>query len=307
MPHQATRHVHVGELPCHLDGRWLALDEARVPVLDRGFMFGDGIYEVVPVYRRRLFRFDEHMLRLERSLAAVRIPNPHGRDGWLALMRELVERVAEAGGGDEQLLYLQITRGVTPRVHGMPMGLKPTVFLMSTPHHPPGPEQRHRGASCITHADFRWSRGDIKSTSLLGNVMARQLAMDAGADETILLREMPHGGVTVSEGSSSNVWIVLEGALIGVPPSGHTLAGIRLELLQSLCEEAGIACHLRPIGEAELYAADEILISSAGRELLPVTRLDGEPVGHGAGRGKPGPVYARLHEAYEQAKLEQSI
>jgi D-alanine transaminase len=136
-------------------------------------------------------------------------------------------------------------------------------------------------------------------------VMARQLAVDREADETLLLRETPQGTV-VTEGASSNVWIVLEGALIGVQPSFHTLAGVRIELLRELCEDLGIACHLRPIGEAELYAADEILLSSAGREVLPVTRLDGEAVGHGAGRGKPGPVFARLHQAYQRAKLEQS-
>jgi D-alanine transaminase len=294
------------DLPCYLNGLWLPLNQAQVSVLDRGFIFGDGIYEVVPVYARRLFRFDEHMARLERSLQAVRIDNPHPRETWLALMRELVSRVADAGQGDEQMIYLQVTRGVAARAHAMPAGLAPTVFMMSQAHEPPGAEVRHRGVACISHPDFRWARGDIKSTSLMGNVMARQLAVDHDADETILLRETPHGTV-VSEGSSSNVWIVLEGALIGVPPSAHTLAGVRIELLRELCDEEGIACHLRPIGEAELYAADEILLSSAGREILPVTRLDGEAVGHGAGRGKPGPVYARLHEAYLRARQEQSI
>jgi D-alanine transaminase len=302
---QANPHA-LPDLPCHLNGRWLPLDQAQVSVLDRGFIFGDGIYEVVPVYGGRLFRFDEHMERLERSLHAVRIANPCSREDWLALMREQVRRVAEHGGGGEQLLYLQITRGVAPRAHPMPAGLTPTVFMMSQPHEPPAAELRHRGVACISHHDFRWERGDIKSTSLLGNVMARQLAVDHDAAETILLRDTPHGTV-VSEGSSSNVWVVLEGALIGVTPSAHTLAGVRIELLRELCLDQGIACNLRPVAEAELYAADEILLSSAGREILPVTRLDGEAVGHGAGRGKPGPVYARLHDAYQRAKQEQSI
>jgi D-alanine transaminase len=302
-------HANPSALPglsCYLNGQWLPIEQAQVSVLDRGFVFGDGIYEVVPVYGGRLFRFDEHMERLERSLHAVRIANPCSREDWLALMRQLVERVSAASGSSEQLLYLQITRGVAPRAHPMPAGITPTVFMMSQPHDAPGAELRHRGVSCISHHDFRWERGDIKSISLLGNVMARQLAVDHDADETILLRDTPHGPV-VSEGSSSNVWIVLEGALIGVPPSAHTLAGVRIELLRELCEDEGIACHMRPIAEAELYAADEILLSSAGRELLPVTRLDGESVGHGAGRGKPGPVYARLHEAYQRAKREQSL
>lgn len=296
----------ISDVPCHLNGEWLALDRARVSVLDRGFIFGDGVYEVVPVYGRRLFRIDEHLARLAHSLAAVRIADPHPRETWLALMHELAERVAAHTGADDQLLYLQVTRGVAPRAHPMPPGLTPTVFLMSQPHAAPSAEVRRRGLACITQHDFRWSRGDIKSTSLLGSVMARQLAVDREADETLLLRETPQGTV-VSEGASSNVWIVLEGALIGVQPSFHTLAGVRIELLRELCEDLGVACHLRPIGEAELYAADEILLSSAGREVLPVTRLDGEAVGHGAGRGKPGPVYAQLHEAYQRAKLEQSV
>jgi len=294
------------DTPCHLNGRWLPLDQAQVSVLDRGFIFGDGVYEVIPVYAARLFRFDEHLARLERSLAEVRIPNPHGREGWLALLRELIARVLAHTGQGDQLAYVQVTRGVAPRSHPMPSGLAPTVFLMSQPHHPPSPEQRREGLSCVTARDFRWERGDIKSTSLLGGVLARQIAADQGADETILLRESGHG-LTVTEGSTSNVWAVLDGALIGVPPSPHTLAGIRIELLRELCEEEGIACSLRPIAESELTIADEVLITSAGRELLPVTRLDGQPVGHGALRGKPGPVYARLHAAYERAKREQSI
>ena len=275
-------------------------------VLDRGFLFGDGVYEVLPVYGGRLFRFDEHLARLSHSLAAVRIPDPHDRDTWLALLRELVERVRAHTGQADQLAYVQITRGAAPRAHPMPPGLTPTVFLMSQPHQPPGADQRREGVACVTARDFRWERADIKSTSLLGAVMARQIAVDHGAAETLLLRESGHG-LVVTEGSSSNVWAVLEGALVGVPPSQHTLAGVRIELLRELCEEEGIACHLRPIAESELTAVDEILISSAGRELLSVTRLDGEPVGHGALRGKPGPVYARLHAAYERAKREQSL
>jgi D-alanine transaminase len=294
------------DMPCYLNGRWLPLDQAQVSVLDRGFLFGDGVYEVLPVYGGRLFRFDEHLARLAHSLAAVRIPDPHERSTWLALLRELIARVRAHSGQADQLAYVQITRGVAPRAHPMPPGLAPTVFLMSQPHQPPGAEQRREGVACVSARDFRWERGDIKSTSLLGGVMARQIAVDHGAAETILLRDSGHGPV-VTEGSSSNVWAVLDGALIGVPPSHHTLAGVRIELLRELCEEEGIACHLRPIAESELGIADEILISSAGRELLPVTRLDGEPVGHGALRGKPGPGYARLHAAYERAKLEQSL
>jgi D-alanine transaminase len=179
--------------------------------------------------------------------------------------------------------------------------------MMSSAAHAPTPEQRHQGVACVTARDFRWERGDLKTTSLLGNVLARQISADHGASETILLREAASGISYLTEGSASNVWVVHEGALLGPPKGEHVLEGIRYELLRELCEEMGIAYNLRPIPETDLRAADEILLSSAAREVLPVTRLDGEPVGHGALRGKPGPVYGRLYEAYQRAKDLQSI
>jgi len=283
---------------CHLDGEFLRLCDAKVSVLDRGFIFGDGIYEVIPVYGRRLFRFEQHMARLERNLGKVRIANPHDRAAWLALVRRLVA----AQAAEDQLVYIQITRGVAPRDHVMPPDIAPTVFAMSNPMKPPTADQRHHGVACVTARDFRWERGDIKSTSLLGNVLARQMSADHGAVETILFRD---GWLT--EASSSNVWIAHEGALLGPPMSEHVLQGIRVDLLVELCEEEGIACNLRPIAEADVRVADEIMLTSATKEVLPVTRLDGEPVGHGALRGKPGPIYARLHEAYQRAKADQCI
>lgn len=295
------------DTPCYLNGEWAPLNQARVSVLDRGFILGDGVYEVVPVYGGRLFRVEDHLARLDRSLGKVQIQNPHERSGWLALMRDLVQRVQTHTGSAEQLLYLQLTRGVAMRDHVMLPGLVPTVFMMSHPMKPPGAELRHHGVAAVTARDFRWERGDIKSISLLGNVLARQIATEQGAVEALLLREGPHGVAYVTEGASSNAWIVHEGALLGVPSSEHVLEGVRIGLLQELCEEVGIAFNRRPISEGELRAADEVLISSAGRELLAVTRLDGEPVGHGAGRGKPGPVFARLFEAYRQATLTQSV
>lgn len=295
------------DFPCYLDGRWLPLSEARVPVLDRGFLFGDAVYEVIPVYSLRPFRFADHMARLSRSLAAVGIPNPHTPDAWLDLIDGLVRRHAEAEGGDDQLVYLQVTRGVAPRQLTAPAGLKPTVFMMSQTLDPDLADQRREGITAVTARDVRWERCDIKTTSLMGHVLARQVAVDHGATETILLRELPGtAGLHVTEGASSNVWVVLEGALIGVPPSVHTLEGLRIELLQELAEEAGLPYSLRPIAEDELMRADEILISSAGREVTPVVRLDGEPVGHGSTRGRPGPVYAKLHEAYQLAKQTPS-
>jgi D-alanine transaminase len=282
---------------CYLDGSYQPISQARVSVLDRGFLFGDGVYEVVPVYARRLFRFEEHMARLARSLAKLRIGNPHAGEEWLARCRRLIAALAEAEGSEDQLVYIQVTRGVAPRDHVMPPGLVPTVFMMVNPMKPPTEEQRHHGVACTTARDFRWERGDIKSTSLLGNVLARQLSADQGALETIMFRD---GWLT--EAAASNVWIAKDGALLGPPKSELVLEGIRVELLRELCEEEGIAYNLRPIAEADVRAADEVLLSSATKEVLPVTLIDGEPVGHGALRGKPGPVYARLHEAYQRAK-----
>ena len=284
---------------CYLNGSYQKLTEARVSVLDRGFIFGDGVYEVLPVYGRRVFRFDEHMARLDRSLSKVRITNPLGREQWLEIARRLV---AAQSASPDQLVYLQVTRGVAIRDHVMPPDIEPTVFMMATPMKPATAEQRHQGVACVTARDFRWERADIKSISLLGNVMARQMSADHGAAETILLRD---GWLT--EASASNVWIVHEGALLGPPKSEHVLEGIRYDLLKELCEEEGIAYNLRPIPEAEVLAADELMLSSATKEVLPVTTLDGDPVGHGALRGKPGPIYARLHEAYQRAKAIQSI
>ncbi len=283
---------------CYLNGDYTPLNQAKVSVLDRGFIFGDGIYEVVPVYGRKLFRFDEHMARLERGLDKVRIANPLARTEWLERCRELTA----AQASEDQLIYIQVTRGVAMRDHVMPPDITPTVFIMCNPMKPPSAEQRHRGVACVTARDFRWERGDIKSISLLGNVLARQMSADHGAIETVMFRD---GFLT--EASTCNVWVVHEGAVMGPPKSSHVLEGIRYELIRELCEEEGIAFNLRPISEAEVLAADELMLSSATKEVLPITTLDNQSVGHGALRGKPGPVYARLHQAYVRAKALQSI
>ncbi len=287
---------------CYLNGEYQRVCDAKVSVLDRGFIFGDGIYEVVPVYGQRLFRFDEHMARLARSLGKLRIPNPHSHEQWLERCRRLVAALADSKGAQDQLVYIQVTRGVAVRDHVMPADITPTVFMMANPMKPASADQRHHGVACTTARDFRWERGVIKSISLLGNVLARQMSADHGAVETIMFRD---GYLT--EAAASNVWVVHEGALLGPPKSEHVLEGIRFDLLRELCEECGIAYNLRPIPEADVRSADEVLLSSATKEVLAVTHIDGEPVGHGALRGKPGPVYARLYEAYQQAKRLQSI
>ncbi|WP_295642161.1 D-amino acid aminotransferase [uncultured Methylibium sp.] len=285
---------------CYLNGEYQRLGDARVSVLDRGFIFGDGIYEAMPVYGGRIFRFDEHMARLDRSLSKLRIGNPHAPAQWLERLRRLIAAQQSQTGAADQLVYLQVTRGVAPRDHVMPKDLAPTVFMMATPLKPATPEQRHAGVACVSARDFRWERGDIKSTSLLGNVLARQISADQGAVETILFRD---GWLT--EASASNVWIAKDGALIGPPKSEHVLEGIRVDLLRELCEDVGIGYSLRPVAEGDVAAADELLLSSSTKEVLSVTRLDGQPVGHGTLRGKPGPVYARLYEAYQRAKSTQ--
>jgi D-alanine transaminase len=283
---------------CYLNGEYLALRDAKVSVLDRGFLFGDGIYEAMPVYGGRIFRFDEHLARLNRSLGKVRIANPLSESQWLANCRKLIAAQPDV----DLTIYIQVTRGVAPRNHVMPDDIAPTVFMMCNPLAAASAEQRHKGVACVTARDFRWERGDIKSVSLLGNVLARQMSADHGAAETIMLRD---GYLT--EASASNVWVVHEGAVLGPPKSEHVLEGIRYELIRELCEEEGIAFNLCPVPEADLLAADELMLSSASKEILPVTQLDDQPVGHGALRGKPGPVYAKLFEAYQRAKLSQSI
>jgi D-alanine transaminase len=283
---------------CDLNGQLLPLSQATVSVMDRGFLFGDGVYEAMPVYDRRVFRLDAHLSRLARNLAKLRIDLPLDREAW----RVRIRKVIAGQPSDDQMVYLQVSRGVAMRDHVMPADIEPTVFIMSNPLKPVPPEQRHHGVACVTARDFRWERGDIKSISLLGNVMARQVSADVEAAETIMLRDGVAGGPWLTEGSTSNVWVVHEGALLGPLMDEHVLEGIRVNLLRELCEDEGIAFNLRPISEADLLAADEIMLSSAGKEVVAVTRLDGEAVGHGALRGKPGPVYARLYEAYQRAK-----
>ena len=285
------------ELPCFLNGEYTTLPNARISVMDRGFIFGDGVYEVVPVYGGRLFRFAEHMARLERSLRECRIRNPHDRSGWAAIASELVRRYARSEGvpetGSDQLIYLQITRGVAMRDHAMPVGIEPTVFMMTNALKSPGPEQRAQGVACVTADEFRWEKAHIKSTSLLGAVFARQISVDAGAAETVMFR---HG--FLGEAASSNVWVVKDGAVAGPPKDNLVLEGIRFGLMDELCRSLGIPFVLRRISRAEVFDADELLLTSATKEVLPVTRLDGRPVG----TGRPGPVYARVYEAYQNAK-----
>src|SRR5512139_2266377 len=199
-------------LPCYLNGEYTLLSEAKISVMDRGFIFGDGVYEVVPVYGCCLFRFEQHMARLERSLTELRIPNPHTRAQWREIVNRLVGDYARTAAGDpekiEQMVYIQVTRGVAMREHAMLPGLTPTVFVMTNVMKSPTEQQRSEGVACVSAEDFRWKKAHIKSTSLLGAVMARQISVDADAMETIMFRD----GL-LSEAAASNVWIVKDGVL----------------------------------------------------------------------------------------------
>lgn len=288
------------DTPCYLNGEYTPLKDAKISVLDRGFIFGDGIYEVVPAYGGRLFRFEQHMARLERSLAELRIPNPLTRAGWLEIASKLIaehaRRTCTTGMNDSkinQIVYIQVSRGVAMRDHAMPDGLTPTVFVMCNTMKLPGDSQRTQGVACVTASDFRWEKAHIKSTSLLGAVFARQISVDAGAVETIMFR-----GDDLSEAASSNVWVVKNGAVFGPPKDNLMLEGIRYGLMQEMCSACGIPFELRRISRSEVLEADELLLSSATKEVLPVTTLDGVAVG----QGQPGPVYQRLYAAYQQAK-----
>ncbi len=278
---------------CYLDGRYTPLRDAKVSVLDRGFIFGDGVYDVVPFYAGVPFCFEEHMARLERSLAELRIPNPHSRAQWLAIAMHLVEKSGVDARAGNQTVYIQVTRGVAPRDHAMPIGLVPTVFAMINPMRPVPEAARANGVACVSAQDFRWQKAHIKTTSLLGAVLARQISIDAGAAETIMFR-----GDWLSEASSSNVWVAKGGALSGPPKDELVLAGIRFGLIERICADTGIPFALRRIAREEVFGADEVLLSSAGKEVLPVTTLDGKPVG----TGRPGPIYEALYAGYQQAK-----
>jgi D-alanine transaminase len=284
-------------LPCYLNGEFGDLREAKVSVMDRGFIFGDGVYEVVPVYGGRPFRFAEHMVRLDRSLSELRIGNPMGPGEWRALVERLIGAYAASLGKSsqdvDQLVYIQVTRGVAMRDHAMPQGIAPTVFAMSNRITPPSAADRAQGVACVSAEDFRWKKAHIKSTSLAGAVLARQISVDAGAAETVMFRD-GH----LSEGAAANVWVVKDGAVLGPPKDHLVLEGIRYGLLEEMCREAGIPFKLRRIARDEVLAADELLLSNASKEVLAVTRLDGRPIG----TGQPGPIYEKLYAAYQRAK-----
>jgi D-alanine transaminase len=265
------------------------MEEARIPVLDRGFIFGDGVYEVIPAYSGYPFRMAQHLTRLQRSLDAIKLENPLTTVQW----GRLVRRMIALNEGKDQAVYLQVTRGVARRDHAFPAKATPTIFMMSNPMTVPPRSLVNRGCACVTATDNRWLRCDIKSTSLLGNVLMRQRAADAGCLETIMFRDG-----YLSEASSSNV-LVVHGRTVAAPPNNHlVLPGTTNDVVIELVRKARIPLALREIAADEVRTADEIWLTSATKEVLAVTRLDGKPVG----TGKPGPVFKRVYRLYQDYK-----
>lgn len=279
----------------YLNGEYLRLADAKVSVLDRGFIFGDGIYDVVPAYSARPFRMAEHLDRLERSLASIKIASDMQRLDWENLVTEMIHR----SGLNDCMVYIQVTRGVAKRSHEFPLNSTPTIFCMVSPFERPSTNERTMGLTAASIPDLRWLRCDIKSVSLLGNVLAKQAAVDAGVNEVLQFRD---GYLT--EGASTNIWVAKNGVLMAPPLNNLILEGIRYRFLEELAMQCGIEFQARPISESEVEAADEIMFSSATREILPITQYNNKPVGNGL----PGAVYKKLRAAYDQVinSLEQA-
>jgi D-alanine transaminase len=275
---------------CYLNGRFLPLAEARISPMDRGFLFGDGAYEVIPVYSRRPFRAAEHIERLGNTLEAIRLPNPHDAAGWAAIVDEVVARNPWA----DQSVYLQVTRGADDkRNHAFPAVTRPTVFLMSDELLTTPPEQLATGVGAVSAADFRWLRCDLKTVALLANCLLRQQAVDAGCAETVLFRD---GFLT--EGSASNIFVVRDGVLLAPPKSHLMLPGITYDVVLELAARHGMPHEVREILEDEVRVADELWMTSSTKEVLAITTLDGQAVGD----GKPGPLGRRMYAWYQDFK-----
>lgn len=277
-----------------LNGDYLPSDEAKVSVFDRGFLLGDGVYEVIPVYNSRPFRLTQHMARLQNSLNGVRMQNPYTEAEW----SEVIQHLVEVNGGGDQAVYLQVTRGVAPRDHVFPEGVEPTAFVMTNPIKPLPVSYKAEGIKAITVEDIRWAQCDIKAITLLPNSLLRQQAQDAGAQEALLIRD----GL-MTEGSASNSYAVIDGVLYTAPKDEKVLPGITRDLVLELAVSAGIEVKEEPVSLEALRAAEEIWISSSTREVLPVTVLDNQAVG----TGKPGPVWQKIDTLYQQYKREGQV
>jgi D-alanine transaminase len=282
----------------YLNGEYMPIEEAKISVLDRGFIFGDGVYEVIPVYSRKAFRLADHLRRLQHSLDGIKLANPHSNGEWTKLINELVARNAE----QDQYLYLHITRGVAKRDHAFPNPpVKPTVFMLSNPLLVPSPTLLQSGVACITAPDNRWLRCDIKAIALLPNVLLRQMAIDAGAMETILFRPgLTTEDAFMTEGAASNIFVVKNGKLFAPPKDNLMLPGITYDVILEIAAANGIPYEVRRIAADEVFRADELLLTSSTKEVLAITTLDGKPVGN----GKPGAMFSKLHKLYQDYKRD---
>jgi len=273
----------------YLNGAMLPIEEAKIPVLDRGFIYGDGVYELIPVYDRRPFRLPQHLARLQRSLDGIRLANPHTGAEWATIIANVIAQQPF----EDQGVYFQVTRGVAKRDHTFPQGVAPTVFMMSNPLATPSAEQVERGVAVVTADDNRWRRCDLKTISLVGNVLMRQLAADANAIETVMFRD---GWLT--EASASNVLIVTGGTIVAPPKDNLILPGITYDATEEFARAAGLPFAMRPVSKAEALAASEMWLSSSTKEVLAVTTLDGKPFGAGV----PGPRFRAMHALFQQKK-----
>lgn len=275
-----------------LNGQIIPAEQAMVSVTDRGFIFGDGVYEVIPFYSHIGFRLQEHVSRLMQSLAAVRIPSPYTEAQWIEHILAFNRQHTES----DQSIYVQITRGPSPvRNHAFPAEVRPTVYMLSEVLQTPPAELVRDGVAAVTARDFRWLRCDIKSISLSANVLLRQYAVDQGVTESVLIRDG-----YLSEGAASNIFIVKNGMLF-TPPADHLmLAGITYDVLLELAAEHNLPFEIRPISAAELFAADEIWLTSSTKEVLAITKLDNHPIGN----GRPGPIFERMYALFQAFKRD---
>ena len=274
----------------YLNGSFIPIEDARISVLDRGFIFGDGVYEVIPVYSHIPFRLTEHLRRLQKSLDGIQLKNPHTDIEW----EKLITQIIANNEGEDQSIYLHITRGVAPRNHAFPKEVAPTIFIMSSPLIAAPKELIVTGVSAISANDNRWSRCDIKAISLLPNVLLRQMASDSDATETLLLRDG-----FLSEGSASSIFIVKNKILLVPPKSNFMLPGITYDVVLELAVKYQMPYKIREISENDLRSSDEILLASSTKEIMSITLLDGKKVGS----GKPGEVFAQLYQHYQNFKI----
>jgi D-alanine transaminase len=278
-------------MSAYLNGEFMPLAEAKIPALDRGFVFGDGVYEVVPVYSKKPFRLDEHLRRLQASLDGIRLTNPHEMGEW----RERILQLVALQDFADQSLYIQVTRGVAPRDHAFPKGVPPTVFMFAQPLVTATPAQKAAGVCAVTAVDNRWLRCNIKAISLLANILLRQQAIDADCAETVMLRD---GFLT--EGAASNIFVVQDGVLLAPPPSNLMLTGITYDVVLELAAAHGMPHQVRAISEAEVRDADELWMTSSTKEVMAIVTLDGVPVGAGV----PGRLAQQMDGLYQSFKQQ---